>query len=229
MFKIKVKEFSINYTKQNAKSKHDIIDKLEKDIDILNSALKEMDSFVLSSKRDNLRKDVFNIISEKATGAQIHAQATYVEEGEKSISYFLRLEKHRQSNNKITELLINDRIIDDDGEIIDQCKMFYETLYSSTKPNFNHIGNNLKHCNVNNVLTEEQKTLCDEPMTLEECTTFINKYMKSNKSPGLDRLPVEFYRAFWPKLGPFLIKVYHESLKHGSFLSPSQRKGVRNF
>ena len=40
-------------------------------------------------------------MSEKATGAQIRAQATYVEEGEKSTSYFLRLEKHRQLNNKI--------------------------------------------------------------------------------------------------------------------------------
>ena len=53
--------------------KNDIIDKLEKDIDILNSALKERDNFVLSSKRDNLQKDLFNIMSEKATGAQIRA------------------------------------------------------------------------------------------------------------------------------------------------------------
>ena len=96
---------------------------------------------------------------------------------------------------------------------------------SSTKPNLNHIGNYLKHCNVNNVLTADQKTLCDEPVTLEECTTAINKYMKSNKSPGLDGLPVEFYTAFWHKLGPFLIKVYHESFEHG-LLSPSQRKAV---
>ena len=72
MFKIKVKEFSINYAKQKDK-KNDIIDKLEKDIDILNSALKERDNFVLSSKRDNLQKDLFNIMSEKATGAQIRA------------------------------------------------------------------------------------------------------------------------------------------------------------
>ena len=198
-----MKEFSINYTKQKAKNKHDIIDKLEKDIDILNSALKERDSFVLSSKRDNLQKNLFNIMSEKATGTQIRAQATYVAEEEKSTSYFLRLEKHRQSNNKITELMTNDRIIDDDGEILDQCKMFYEPLYSSTKPNINHIGNYLKHCNVNNVLTADQKTLCDEPVTLEECTTAINKYIKSNKSPGLDGLPVEFYRAFWQKVGSF--------------------------
>ena len=114
------------------------------------------------------------------------ARATYVQEGEKSTSYFLRLEKHRQSNNKITELLINDRIIDNDGEMLDQCKMFYETLYCSTKLSLNYIGNYLKHCNVNNVLTADQKTLCDEPVTLKECTTAINKYMKSNKSPGLD-------------------------------------------
>ena len=164
-------------------------------------------------------------MAEKARGTQIRARAKYVEDGEKSTSYFLRLEKHRQSNNKITEILINDRIIDDGGEILNQCKKFYETLYSSTEPNLKHISNYLKHCSVNNVLTAEQKTLCDEPITLEECTTAINKHMKPNKSPGLDGLPIEFYRTFWKQLGPFLLKVYHESFEHG-LLSPSQRKAV---
>ena len=64
--------FLINYTKQNTK-KYDITDKLEKDIDILNSALKEKDSFILSSKRVNLQKYLFNIMPEKVTGAQIRA------------------------------------------------------------------------------------------------------------------------------------------------------------
>ena len=49
--------------------------------------------------------------------------------------------------------------------------------------------------------------------------------MKHNKSPGLDGLTVEFYQAFWPLLGNFMIDVYNESYQNGS-LPESQRMAV---
>uniref|UniRef100_A0A7M4FD05 Reverse transcriptase domain-containing protein n=1 Tax=Crocodylus porosus TaxID=8502 RepID=A0A7M4FD05_CROPO len=36
--------------------------------------------------------------------------------------------------------------------------------------------------------------------------------LTSGKAPGLDGLPVEFYKAFWPLLGPGLLRVFQESL-----------------
>ena len=51
--------------------------------------------------------------------------------------------------------------------------------------------------------------MCEGLVTIEECTLAIDK-MKQNKSPGLDGLTVEFYQAFWPLLGNFLIGVYNE-------------------
>ena len=40
--------------------------------------------------------------------------------------------------------------------------------------------------------------------------------MKRNKAPGLDGLTFEFYKQFWPHIGPLLIDVFNESydLKH---------------
>ena len=49
--------------------------------------------------------------------------------------------------------------------------------------------------------------------------------MKSNKSPGLDGIPVEFYKAFWPKIGQFLLEVYNDILRNGE-LTNSQQKAV---
>ena len=49
--------------------------------------------------------------------------------------------------------------------------------------------------------------------------------MKLNKSPGLDGLPVKFYRIFWPKLGLFLLDVYKENFFEEK-LSNSQCKAV---
>ena len=51
----------------------------------------------------------------------------------------------------------------------------------------------LHKCSVENMLSENQKTCCDEPITLEECIAIVQKHMKINKSPDLDGLPVEFY------------------------------------
>ena len=49
--------------------------------------------------------------------------------------------------------------------------------------------------------------------------------MKSNKTPGYDGLPVEFYIALWPDLSDLLIDAYNFSLQHG-MLSQSQRNGI---
>ncbi|CAM2103804.1 unnamed protein product [Caretta caretta] len=39
--------------------------------------------------------------------------------------------------------------------------------------------------------------------------------MPTNKSPGMDRLTVEFYRVFWDDLGPDLVTLWAESLQNG--------------
>jgi len=46
--------------------------------------------------------------------------------------------------------------------------------------------------------------------------------MESNKSPGLDGLSTNFYKHFWPLLGPELTNIYNYAYDHGH-LSLSQR------
>ena len=73
-------------------------------------------------------------------------------------------------------------------------------------------------------LTDEQKTLCDGLLTIDECTDAIFS-MKTNKSPGLDGLTVEWYRKFWEKLKYILVKVLNNGYEIGQ-LSHSQRTSV---
>jgi hypothetical protein len=49
--------------------------------------------------------------------------------------------------------------------------------------------------------------------------------MKLNKSPGLDGLTVEFYRAFWGKLKNFLTDIYNKSYNE-ALMSYSQRSSI---
>ncbi|CAM2117103.1 unnamed protein product [Caretta caretta] len=52
------------------------------------------------------------------------------------------------------------------------------------------------------------------PLTLAEFSEALHR-MPTNKSPGMDGLTMEFYRAFWDILGPDLVTVWAESLQSG--------------
>jgi hypothetical protein len=71
---------------------------------------------------------------------------------------------------------------------------------------------------------DDQRSSLEEPPSLNEMTAAL-RGMKTNKSPGIDGLPVEFYRKFWDVIGEDLHAVYCETLSLGRF-GDSQRTGV---
>ncbi|CAM2099406.1 unnamed protein product [Caretta caretta] len=52
------------------------------------------------------------------------------------------------------------------------------------------------------------------PLALAEFLEALRR-MPTNKSPGMDRLTMEFYHVFWDVLGPDLVTVWAESLQSG--------------
>ncbi len=52
---------------------------------------------------------------------------------------------------------------------------------------------------------------CDKPISLQEVQNAIN-LLKSNKSPGSDRLTSEFHRSFVTESTPFLYEVFVECI-----------------
>lgn len=52
------------------------------------------------------------------------------------------------------------------------------------------------------------------PITLEELFAAAN--LASNKVPGKDGIPVEFYLATWGYFGPILLEVLREGIANGS-------------
>ena len=65
---------------------------------------------------------------------------------------------------------------------------------------------------------------CEGALTIDECKAALNTF-KSNKSPGCDGLPVEFYVEFWPEIGNELVECLNFGLSRGT-LSLSQCRGV---
>ena len=114
--------------------------------------------------------------------------------------------------------------IDDLQIIMSEIKTFYSKLYK------NAYVKTEEEClqylsNLNTpVLTEDEISLCEGKLTLNECWEALNS-MKSGKNPGNDGFTKEFYVSFFGELGPLLLKTFNYSFEKGE-LSASQKQAV---
>ena len=105
------------------------------------------------------------------------------------------LEKRNYNNKYIKNLLQkNNKEITTLEDIIEEEKHFYKELYTS-QSNKSHIANDF--LNIDNIpqLTYHDRMLCDEPLTIEECTKAL-KLLANNKYPGSDGFTTNFYIFF---------------------------------
>ena len=135
------------------------------------------------------------------------------------------LEKQRQVKKSISKLLDeNNKVIKEQGEILNTIKDFYEKLYTSKKTDEISSKEYIFYIKLDKILNDKEKLDCGGEVTDTECSEAIGN-MKLNKSPGLDGLTVEFYRAFWGKLKIVLTDIYNKSYNE-ALMSYSQRSSI---
>ena len=123
----------IIYCKSKSKFKREAKRSLEKDLSSHRDSLDITDES-LDKRINDIEKELEPIYSQKAKGAQIRSREKWVELGEKNNSYFLYLEKQRQVKKSISKLLDeNNKVIKEQGEILNTIKDYYEKLYTSKK------------------------------------------------------------------------------------------------
>ena len=159
--KIRIKEYSIQFgislsrnTKTQIKQLQNEIDEIDKEI--IKNDIKEKDPITI--KRRELKSNLDLLLINKAKDAQIRSRAEWVEQGGRSANYFTRLEKQRQTFNRIDSVK-NDKgeILISDKEILNETVTFYSNLYSSNLPNDEHVQNYLNNTNLPNILSSEDK------------------------------------------------------------------------
>ncbi len=113
----------------------------------------------------------------------------------------------------ITSLTVNNIRVHSTDDILNEEVKFYETLYTS---NNTHINTHafLEEIELERTLNDTSANICEGPITIEECKIATDE-MKLNKSPGLDGLPVEFYTAFWDKIGNIVTSSLNEGFEKG--------------
>lgn len=123
-----------------------------------------------------------------------------------------KVPRHRR--HKKNPVRLRDGTISTDFKsILNEQRQFYARLYSRRDVNENgeFMFRYLQEISPNYLtkVTDRDKFALDQEITIHEIYDSI-KTMKSGKCPGIDGLPIEFYRTFFPDLKWVLLDLYKE-------------------
>ena len=228
MLKIKIKEFSMNYSKNKSILLRNKLAGLRAELNAADVALAATpDCHASLARREQVKMELELHQHHAARAAQVRSRVRWIEEGEKNTRYFLGLEKAR-ANEKIMDSVkdVNGNIVTGQENVSRVQTDYFKSLYKK-KVNEDNMSENIQAFLADTViptLTDEQKEQCDEALSEQEVTTAL-KEMKNGSSPGADGLPVEFYKVFWSRISKFVLSSFNAAFAAGS-MSSSQRKAV---
>ena len=74
------------------------------------------------------------------------------------------------------------------------------------------------------ILSEDQKKCCEGKISAEECFCLLDSF-DSNKTPGNDGIPIEFYKTFWPVISDSFMNCINECFEKGE-MSSSKKQAI---
>ncbi|KAL9961456.1 hypothetical protein ACROYT_G030398 [Oculina patagonica] len=223
--KFKIKTSSIIYSKQLSKDRQRREEELNARHQDMLRKFQENPCETTRLETEKLKSELEALYDEKVEGIIIRSRARWHEHGEKNTKYFLNLEKRNNIKKHIRKLFVSGSISTDPFEILNAEKCFYRKLYSKQKVNLNGDEANFFFQNPNlKRLSEELSTNCEGEITLQECENILGSF-HTGKTPGNDGIPIEFYKAFWPLLGKFMVDSFNEAF-YKKEMSHSQKQAV---
>ena len=147
-------------------------------------------------------------------------------EFEKPTKYFCSLENKNFVEKTIKRVTLpNGENITDQTYILKSVREFYENLFEN-KDHLLHdfdLDNTLRDIPYTK-LSETEAEKLEGVLTVKEIGDALYK-MKTNKTPGIDGFPAEFYKTFWLKLKYFVLRSLNCSFRKGE-LSISLRQTI---
>ncbi|KAK3566097.1 hypothetical protein QTP86_025692, partial [Hemibagrus guttatus] len=159
-----------------------------------------------------LKKAVMaDLLGTKAQGALIRSRFKGANEMDAPSKYFFGLEKKNGQSRLIHTLHTgNGQYITHTDEIRRYATDFYQDLYRSEHRDNKELLDTF-YQGLPKVSLEDNAAL-EGPLVLEELHAALNN-MPGGKAPGIDGLPVEFYKFFCKELGEDLLEVLEESCR----------------
>ena len=231
MIKLKVREKSLRYSKNKTKQAKQREIYLEQTIARLQGELdnKTTGDTLFSHLEEQLndsRHELEKIIEFRTKGAVLRSKTRWYNEGEKNTKYFLNLEKRHFKQGTISQIKTNDHeFVTSDKKILTECVSFYKDLYSSKSMTYEqNDATFFPEREDENTIQEQELIVCEGALTEKECLEAL-KDMGTEKTPGTDGLPAEFYKVFWKDISAILIRALNYAYETGQ-LSVTQRRGI---
>ena len=126
---------------------------------------------------------------------------------EKQTKYFFIQEKQKKIKKHIKSLQNQQgKILTTNSEILEECKNYFQNLYTKQKTCEKTQNLLLKY--ISNEITNEQNNKLTKQIEITEIKEAIQS-MENGKSPGLDGIPIEFYKEFIEIIKKDLQKTYN--------------------
>ena len=219
--KARLKRLIQSLSRDIAREKNQIISELNKRMKVVQKRLNDGEQ--LPGLLEEIKAELESKLTSKAKGAQLRARIQWAEEGESSTAYFLRQEQVRGQQSLISGIRRSDgSIATTTNDMLGVWRDYYLQLFSSTS--LEEEEQELFLNSLERRLSEAESELCEGDLTEGECERALHR-MPSNKSPGVDGLPADFYVRFWKLLGPDLTNVFNSCFHQGR-LPVSQRSGA---
>jgi len=208
------------FSKSLALARKTEYEELEKEIRSIETELSlSPTNHQLLNALQNSRHKLTQHIAYRTEGLRIRSRIKWLLEGERPTRYFFSLAKSRRKQSTIRGLYQNqdpNRLKTSLLDINNVAKQYYQSLY--TTENVDTQAWDEIFTGWSQKISAAQQTLLEMNYTDEELLQQLRR-MANNKSPGMDGLPVEWYRCFWEEVKVFLVAIANDLLNGGNLSS----------
>ena len=219
-----IRVLTIRHSKKLAREKRKEENELYSRVNELESTVANMTNDEQLIEYESLKMKLDDIKEKRGKSAILQSQARWIEEGEKSNRYFLRLCKTQQAQTNITTVLTDDgKFIRGNKPILDECVTHFGKLYEAKLHKDRSLHAFIAEENVPR-LSENERTACEGQITMQECKEALDK-MARNKAAGISGFTAEFFAFFWKDVGNMMVDYFNHAKEEGK-LFISHRRGI---
>ena len=221
--KMEIRGATIKYSARKKRQERILVSEYETKIKEIEQKGKLSDEEM--QELENCKLLLNEIYDKKVAGEIVRCRVREYEEGEKSSSYFLSLEKNNQAKKTIYQLKTEKGMVVTSREgICKEIVSFYSALYDNKESDYG-AGIELDFFSkVQCALSDEKRVSCEGLITRNELLTAL-KQTPNNKSPGIDGIPSDFYKVFWNDIAQYLVNALNRAFQLGE-LSVNHRRGI---